>query len=357
MNPAIGPSQPSRPPKIRFAWLLQAPGKRANGIALLAFILFALSLTTPAGPFGLPDPSDSVITGLISLPVILFFYLCWGGITLNLFIILLINFLVYAFFGAIYLFFHFVANVEFNPASTIVNPDPSVVQATVAESPLIPGISLVSDFLLYLVPLWLWFLVSVHWFIRAVAHGLAQWLGNPAMKQVRSRRYWIRWAIAPALVLVLHGLWMTQLPMKAAFALQKPSLEKIADQAIAATSGEVIFEQHTPLGLASVFATYRLPLSQESKAVEPSEQAQYEKKAAENSVTSILLQAQWGYTGYVRDLSRQPGEITNTLFALTPYKVDDDLDNHNDNRIQSLYYLWDGWYSYQVQRDDYLPDI
>ncbi len=315
----MDPSQPSpQPRKKRFAWLLQAPGKRSHWIALLAFILFALSLTTPAGPFWLPDPAEELGIGPLALPYILFGYLLWGGMTLKgCFIVLLL----------------------------------------VLESPPSIGMSWVTDVFLYLVPLWLWYLVSVNWLIKGIAHGIAKLLGNPAMKQVRPRRYWVRWAIAPALVLVLHGLWMTQLPMRAAFALNKPSLEKIADQAIAAKSGEVIFEQPTRLGLASAFAAYRLPLSSESKAAEPSEQAQYDKKAAENSVTSILLKAQWGYTGYVRDLSRKPGDITKTLFALTPYKVNDDLDEPYDSRVQSLYYLGDGWYSYQVQRDDYLPEI
>lgn len=303
MNPSIDPSRPSNSRKHSFPWLLRGAGKRANFIAVIAAIFFLLGLTTPAGPFFLPEPNHGLGQGLLFLPVSLLGYLL-GSLWYTAMMIPLI------------------------PTVWVVSMFNSHADAVTSGRLL--GFDLI---------LVLWLFVALNW-LRGIAHFIARLFANGAAAlRPRTRFSWARWAVAPALILVLHLLWSTQLPMKVVFAMQKPALEEIADQAIAAPSGEVIFKKNQMAGLAEAFATYRLPLSNDPQAWEESEQAQYEKKAAEKSVTSILIHTGWVQAGYVRDLSRKPGELTETLFRLAP--------ESKFNNNQALYYLGDGWYAYQ----------
>jgi len=315
MNPVIDPSNSSHSHKKRWAWLLRAPGKRANFLAVIATILFLVGLATPGGPFWLPEPNHTLFFDLLGFLISLILYFIYSGISLVTVTLAIPWVLVTNVLG--------------------VSSD-AAIDSTGSSSGLF-------SFILFFLPLWLWFFVAVNWLIRGIASILAKLWGNGVALRPRSRTSWIRWAVAPVLILLLQGVWETQLPMKLAFSMQKPGLEQIADQAIAAASGEVIFEDAQRVGLAEPFAAYRLPLSNDTDAWEDSEQAQYEKKAADKSVASILIHTGWEHAGYVCDLSRKPDELTGTLFRLDP--------KSKFNYNQTLYYLGDGWYAYQNSID------
>lgn len=282
------------------AVLEKPPGKGSNGLAIAAAVLTLLSLLTPGSIQILP--LDSSWKTLLAMPLHLLFYSHVGGL-----------------FGLIGLASAPVALVTalFTGANEQAWTDMILCWS------LLPPV--------------IWMLLFWNWFLRAGLQLVKQF--RTPVEDRRPIRFWTRrWLTAPLLAIALYGLWFTQLPLKANFALHKGTLESIADAAIAAPSGTVTFNPARSVGALKISTAHRLPRGYDGPFDWDKSEDVFDKKAREQSVTSLPIQGFWAHQGYVRDLSRQPGEIEAITFS---------FEQHSNNGDQEIFYLWDGWYAFQ----------
>lgn len=281
--------------------LLTPPGRWSNGWAIAAAVLTFLSLLTPGSIQVIPEANNFKM--LLAMPLHLLLYSHLGGL------------------------FGITAFASF----------PVAVAAAAVAGELR---SLLSDYLLMgwgLLPPMIWMLLSWNWFLRGAVQ-LAAKLRAPKDSPRPMRFLTRRWLTAPLLAIALYGLWFTQLPLKANFALHKGTLERIADAAIAAPSGTIEFNPAKSVGPVQIEIAHRLPRGHDGPLDWGKAEDIYEKKAREQSVTSIPIRGFWAHQGYVRDLSRQPDEIEAITFS---------FEQNSNNGDQEIYYLWDGWYAFQ----------
>ncbi|MFK8183192.1 MAG: hypothetical protein AB8B99_07440 [Phormidesmis sp.] len=180
---------------------------------------------------------------------------------------------------------------------------------------------------------WLWLGMFWSWLLKAIS-ALIQSSFNigSLLKQWRNPRWWI----VPSLALCLCGLWATKLPVKAAFALSQPALEKVADATLA--NGAQTDQGLPQAGIYSVLGTYRL--ADNYFQVDPAYPA--EPTAEFEKMVSIEILGVWAHQGFVRDLSRKSGGFEPDTFSLA---------TNSNNHDQELFYLWDGWYIFQNYLD------
>lgn len=193
----------------------------------------------------------------------------------------------------------------------------------------------------FILPPTFWLLLFCNWLSRALAQ---LWLNRRTVVEYRRPINFLtrRWLTTPLLALILYGLWFTQLPLKANFAWHKATLEHIADEAMASPNGTLEFTPPKSVGSFTIAMAHRLPRSPEDPSGWDKTASIYEKKALEQSVTSIPIQGTWAHQGYVRDLSCKTGEIEARTFS---------FEQNSNNGDQEIYYLWDGWYAFQNALD------
>lgn len=283
------------------ATLLKPPGRFSNGLAIAATVLTFLSLLTPGSIQVIP--AESSFKTLLAMPLHLLLYSHLGGL-----------------FGI----------------SAFASLPGAVAEAVTAGELR----QLWNDYLLVvwsLLPPIIWMVLSWNWLLRGAIQLVAKlraFKNNPRPMRFLTSR----WLTAPLLAIALYGLWFTQLPLKANFAFHKGTLERIADEAIAAPNGTLEFAPAQSVGPVQIEIAHRLPLSNDGPADWGKRSGMYEKKALEQSVVSIPIRGFWAHQGYVRDLSRQPGEIEAHTFS---------FEQNSNNGDQEIFYLWDGWYAFQ----------
>lgn len=299
--------------KQKLARLAHPPGRVSTFVAIATFTLSIIGLTTPAGPFFLPGAPEtyplSHANGFLWLP---------DPSDANP--------LAYAMSSmAIYLGLGLWMPIFYGP----------MVVLFALFSPE-GGLGELLRCIIFMLPSSLWSLLCLNWLIRLGAQ-LLRWRRQRREQHLTRPRFrFSRWLVAPVLALVLYGLWVTQLPMKAAFAMQKGALEQLADQVTVAPLDEGGLERPRFIAPASVTDAFLPPIDGGDC------ESMYDKKCVAKleaeSIVSLPIQTTWAHAGYVRDRSRQPNQIEAHFFSFEEYS------NHHDQEIR---YLGDGWYVFQ----------
>jgi hypothetical protein len=123
-----------------------------------------------------------------------------------------------------------------------------------------------------------------------------------------------RW-LAPLLLVLLSLLWISHIPLSLTFACHRPALEQLADQVISASPEKQEFIPPRKLGVFDV----RMGVRQSEV------------------IAAIEIDSFWAFQGFVRNLSRKPGNLPDRTRNLTSGSAGDD----------ELFYWEDGWYLVQ----------
>lgn len=181
----------------------------------------------------------------------------------------------------------------------------------------------------------LWLLVFWSWLLKLIAlcfrHSF-RW--QTRLPHWRSPRWWM----VPVLALTLCGLWSTRLPLKVAFQFAKPTLNQVADAAIASPNGVLQLPPLKQAGPFAIIGAYRLDENLGWGSAEPSTDASDD--ISERSA-SIEIPGFWVHQGFMRDFSQPEGRHESQSFGLVS----------GSSGTDEVFYLGDGWYAFQNYLD------
>lgn len=285
-------------------YINRPPNRWEGGLTLLAFFWMLWQLCSPGSIQMIPEMSLSTVvrsplSGLIHIHVL--------GV---LFPFLLLHFIGWGLFSG----FQYSSAHVFSFAEALYY---HLFSASAA--------------LFWLLLFWSWLLKLVSLLFRSSF----RW--RVILSHGRSPRWWI----LPVLALTLCGLWSTRLPLKIAFQLAKPTLEQVADAAIASPDGVLQLPRLKQAGPFSIIGGYRLDkdLGWGNTSEFLSSEVLPDDISKQNASIEIL--GFWVHQGFMRDRSQPEGQHESQSFNLVS----------GSSGTDEVFYLGDGWYAFQNYLD------